>query len=513
MTQTINTNIASLNAQRNLNTSQASLSTSLQRLSSGLRINSAKDDAAGLAISERFTSQIRGDTQAARNANDGISLAQTAEGGLSTAGDLLQRIRELAVQSANGTNSDSDRKSIQNEVSSLAKELDRVANTTQFNGQNVLDGSLTSSQFQVGANANQTINIGVQSAKATDIGNNTLTSAFGGTAISEAVGGTANNVTANETLTFTSGTGTKTDIAVTTGDSAKKIAANVNAQSGTSGVTALATTSATLQGLVTGTDGSVQFQLRGDNSIEADANSTAVTISAKIKGGDLSSLAQAINAQSNTTGISASIKSNPTTGTKELALVNSSGADIQITNTNGASDDLLTAATMRGYDKPANGSVAAVLATTSAAIGGSGSSMTVGGHLDFSSDSGFSLSSTGTTAIVTAATGSDLQSVAKIDVSTVAGSNAALKTIDSALNAINSNRASLGAIQNRFASTISNLQTTTENLSASRSRIQDTDFAAETANLTRGQILQQAGTAMLAQANSLPNGVLSLLRG
>ena len=162
MAQTINTNIASLNSQRNLNSSQAALGTSLQRLSSGLRINSAKDDAAGLAISERFTSQVRGNNQAARNANDGISLAQTAEGGLSTAGDLLQRIRELAVQSANGSNSASDRKSIQNEVSALSKELDRVATSTQFNGQNVLDGSLTNTQFQVGANSNQTINVGVQ---------------------------------------------------------------------------------------------------------------------------------------------------------------------------------------------------------------------------------------------------------------------------------------------------------------------------------------------------------------
>src|ERR1700741_1379800 len=179
MPQIINTNVASLNAQRNLNTSQASLQTSLQRLSSGLRINSAKDDAAGLAISERFTSQIRGNTTAARNANDRISLAHTAEGGLSTAGALLQRIRELAVQSANGTNSDSDRKSIQNEVSALSNELNRVANTTQFNGQTVLDGSLTASQFQVGANSNQTINVGIQSAKATDIGNNTLNSTYG----------------------------------------------------------------------------------------------------------------------------------------------------------------------------------------------------------------------------------------------------------------------------------------------------------------------------------------------
>jgi flagellin len=224
-------------------------------------------------------------------------------------------------------------------------------------------------------------------------------------------------------------------------------------------------------------------------------------------------VAQAVNAQSGTTGISASIELNSTTNAKEIKLTNASGADIQIVNTNAdAATDRLAAATLAGADKPANGSVASA-AGVGVAIGASGGTgVIVGGHLDFSSDSGFTISS-GTTDIINTSVGSDLQSVAKIDVSTVTGSNAALKTIDSALNQINSNRASLGAIQNRFASTIANLNTTTENLSASRSRIQDTDFAAETASLTRGQILQQAGTAILAQANSLPNGVLSLLRG
>lgn len=537
MAQVINTNVASLNSQRNLTSSQANLSTSLQRLSSGLRINSAKDDAAGLAISERFTSQIRGNTTAARNANDGISLAQTAEGGLSTAGDLLQRIRELAVQSANGTNSDSDRKSIQNEVSALSQELDRVANTTQFNGQNVLDGSLTSAQFQVGANSGQTINVGVGSAKATDLGNNTATSAYGTTAISESIVGNKNNVDA-QTLTLNSGTGVSTNIAVKANDSAKAIAAAVNGQSGSSGVKATATTTATLSGSdptagATATamkDGSYQFTLRGSNSVANDKESAAVTISAQVKGGDVSSLAQAINAQSGTTGISASVKMNTAGTAKEIVLSNSAGDDIQIQNTNTATDDGLATAFMRGADKPASGTTAATIATGQTfGIGGTadtvdntgtapvvnagvGSSITVGGHLDFSADSGFSVSST-TATIVTATQASALQSVAKLDVSTVEGSNAALKTIDSALNQINSNRAALGAIQNRFASTISNLNTATENLSASRSRIQDTDFAAETASLTRGQILQQAGTAMLAQANSLPNGVLSLLRG
>ncbi|MGO4469367.1 flagellin, partial [Pseudoduganella sp. RAF53_2] len=404
-------------------------------------------------------------------------------------------------------------------------ELDRVANTTQFNGQNVLDGSLTSAQFQVGANSGQTINIGVQSARATDIGNNTMKSGFDSTAakfVSDAYATESNGVITDETLTFTSGNGVSTTVDVkgtniitdgantahTLGDSAKKIAANVNAKSGTSGVTATATTEANLSDLA---DGSYQFELRGDNSLEADPNSKAVTISAKVKSGDLSALAQAINAQSGTTGISASIKSGASG--KEIQLTNSSGSDIQIKNTNADATDKLATANIRGADQPASGNSPA-MAAAKIAVGAVNTFATIGGKLDFSSDSGFTLSSSvGAGKIVGAATGSDLQSVAKIDVSTVDGANAALKTIDSALNSINSNRASLGAIQNRFASTISNLQTTSENLSASRSRIQDTDFASETANMTRGQILQQAGTAMLAQANSLPNGVLSLLRG
>ena len=524
MAQVINSNIQSLNSQRNLSSSQANLSTSLQRLSSGLRINSAKDDAAGLAISERFTSQIRGNQQAARNANDGISLAQTAEGGLSTAGDLLQRVRELAVQSANGSNSTSDRASIQNEVSALSKELDRVATSTQFNGQNVLDGSLTSTQFQVGANSNQTIDIGVQSAQAKDIGNNTIKPKDTVTSQSQAKTSTAANldadlanfIAADETLTITSGAGTSQKVFLKApvagppavpGDTAKSSAAKINAASGTTGVSAEAKTVATLADIK---DGAVNFQLRGANSIANDPNSKAVTISAKVVGGDLSALAQAVNAQSATTNVTATIKLDAT-GKKELQLNDNTGNDIQIATQ--AGDVALQGAQMRGHDVDGAASTAAI---TLANVGPPVASAVVGGRVEFTSDSGFSITSSiaaGSPITGGVTVGSDLQSVDKIDVSTIDGANAALKTIDSALNSINKNRADLGAIQNRFASTIANLNTTTENLSSSRSRIQDTDFAAETANLTRGQILQQAGTAMLAQANSLPNGVLSLLRG
>ena len=507
MAEVINTNVASLNAQRNLSTSQASLATSLQRLSSGLRINSAKDDAAGLAISERFTSQINGDTQAARNANDGISLAQTAEGGLATSSDLLQRIRTLAVQSANGSNSDSDRKSIQNEVSSLTSELNRVANTTQFNGQNVLDGSLTSTQFQVGANANQTISIGIASAKSTDMGNNTLESDDTLATGSSQVGATAgaNNVVA-QTLTISSGAGVSTSVDVAANASAATVAASVNSYSTTSGVTATATSNATISGI---SAGSVQFALKGQNG-------TAVTISAAVPtGGSLSALAQAVNAQTSTTNITASV-SLAADGTSELKLSDNQGDDISVANMGTSTTTGLGGATIRGADS-ATGVASTNTQTLTAATtaGTAATASVVGGHVSFSSDSGFSITSSDTTGTLVDASGSqgsNLQTVASIDVSTTAGANAALLTIDSALNQVNSNRASLGAIQNRFTSTVSNLQTTTENLSASQSRIQDTDFAAETANLTRGQILQQAGTAILAQANSLPNGVLALLR-
>ncbi|MCG2582890.1 flagellin [Massilia sp. TS11] len=495
MAANINTNIASLNSQRNLNVSQNSLATSLQRLSSGLRINSAKDDAAGLAISERFTSQIRGLNQAVRNANDGISLAQTAEGGLATAGDLLQRVRELAVQSANGSNSASDRQSLQGETLQLTQELNRVANTTQFNGQNVLDGTLNNAQFQVGANSNQTISVGIASAKASDIGNNTVNSQITASGISTAVAATAltdNNGNTSTGLTI-AGNGATSTVSYTAGSSAKAIATAVNGVTATTGVTATATTKLTLNNATSNT-GTFTFKLVGANSA-----SSPVTISATVSTAtDLSAVAQAINGQSGTTGVTATSDK-----AGNLVLSSASGDDIKLLDTGAGANNSLVGFTAQGYDTT-------TAAVTIAANGG----VAVGGKLSFSSSSGFTVSdSAANTSIVAASTGSSLQAVSAIDISTVDGANAAIATVDAALTSISNNRAALGAIQNRFASTISNLQSTSENLSAARSRIQDTDFASETANLTRGQILQQAGTAILAQANSLPNNVLTLLRG
>ena len=497
MPQVINTNVPSLTSQRALNSSQSALQVSLQRLSTGLRINSAKDDAAGLAISERMTSQIRGLNQAARNANDGISLSQTAEGGLSTMGDLLQRMRELSVQAANGTNSTSDRAQLQAEVLQLTQEVNRVATTTQFNGQNVIDGTLTGAQFQVGANANQTISVSIASAKATDIGNYTVTSQSGAgiatataaTATLDFSSATSPNGFAAQTLTISGNGTTATTGVLAAGTSAKAIATSVNGFTATTGVTARATSTATIAGV---TAGAVSFQLVGQNA-------APVTISATISSTtDLAAIAQAVNAQSGTTNITATSDKSG-----NLVLTDNTGNDIKIGNLSGAGAGL-TGATIKG----GNATTVAFAAT-----GGAGDTAIVGGKVDFDSANGFTVATdTGTTFLTGSSVGSNLSPISALDISTTTGANNALATVDAALTQINNSRAALGAVQNRFSSTITNLQSTSENLSAARSRIQDADFAAETANLTRNQILQQAGTAMLSQANQLPQNVLSLLR-
>ena len=508
MTAVINTNVSSLNAQRNLTMSQSSLATSLQRLSSGLRINSAKDDAAGLAISDRMTSQINGLNRAAQNANDGISLAQTAEGALGQTTDLLQRMRTLAVQSANGTNSSSDRASLQEEVSQLQQELNRVANTSQFNGQNILDGSLNNAQFQVGANANQTINISIGSAQASAIGNNAVSSTAvgngsGASSFAGTVAGTIGiNQNAIQTFTVQGKGTTSTYVSAAAGGTAFAIAKGINAASGSTGVTAIATTTATLASFTAGTQ---SFTIQGAPTAAGGANPVTVTATLATAT-DVSGLAAAINAQSGVTGINAVAD----TSTGKIALTQSQGYDIGVTNNLLANNST----TLQGSTGTAK---ALVRGTADAAA--IGDSMTVGGTLAFNSSSSFTVGTSAAGTVFTAASNSSaLSSVASINITSVVngiptGANSALQVIDSALANISSSRASLGALQNRFTSVVSSLSTTSENLSAARSRILDADFASETANLTRGQILQQAGTAMLAQANALPNGVLALLRG
>ncbi len=699
----INTNVMSLNAQRNLGQSQSALSKSMQRLSSGLRINSAKDDAAGLAISDRMTSQIRGLNQAARNSNDGISLAQTAEGALQETTNILQRMRELAVQSANDTNSSSDRSSLQAEVNQLQQEMTRIADTTSFNGKKLLDGSLTTAQFQVGANANQTISFGINSAKASDLGNNALEStnaaalnnviAAASTAATSNVGGNnvvaqtltingdtvntvsvgadataqtiANDINAetattgvtatasttatisgfnvagditfnltgaateaivatitdvndltaiftainaetgttaitatlsddkksislanttganiaidtytntgavNATMAVTGGKGDAVTLtegdtdsttvagklsfgntpvnvtsSVTTGaityssaygieaasvlsadtsggnnvaaqtltivgpdgsstasvgvnSSANAISGLVNAQSADTGVTAEARTTATLSGLVK--DGTISFDLQGTNS-------EAISISATVTTTNLSSLAQAINDQAGNTGISASLAGD----NSSITLTQAAGYDIQIGNyrhdTNVAANTL-TVAGNEGAGVKLAGDTASVTDST-----------VVGGEVVFSSSGTFNISSNvaGVGSLFTATAGganvSTLSSIDNVDITTVQGSADAIKAIDGALTQVDNMRGELGAVQNRFESTIANLSNVSENLSAARSRILDADIAQETSAMTKNNILQQAGVAILAQANQAPQLALSLLQ-
>ena len=494
----INTNLSSLNSQRNLNASQNSLTTSLQRLSSGLRINSAKDDAAGLAISERMSAQIRGNDQAARNANDGISLAQTAEGDLGQIGSNLQRIRELAVQSANGSNSASDRASLNNEATSLIAEIDRVASSSSFNGLKLLDGSFTSQSFQVGANgtANDRIAIdAISSAKAASLGVGSGSSY----ATTQAGAGsvTTNALAAGDLVIngYNVGASTSDGVSFANGSaSGLAKAAAINAVTAQTGVTATVAATAVAGTTVTGASTAIAAGDIKINGVDIGALSAAGSVAERG-----AQVAAAVNAKSSQTGVTATFN----TSTGAVALSAADGRNVTV-------------------DKAAGTS-------TSAVTGLSGTATTAAGVV--TSSSTISLSSTGAAGITvgkgandgaaaanlaagyTAATSTAGAGVSSLDLTTAAGAQAALTTLDSALANVNNSRASLGAYQNRFSSVVTSLQTTSENLSASRSRIQDTDFAKETASLTRGQILQQAGTAMLAQANSLPNGVLSLLRG
>jgi len=724
----INTNIASLNAQRNLTTSQSALATSLQRLSSGLRINSAKDDAAGLAISDRMTSQIRGLNQAARNANDGVSLAQTAEGGLAEVTNNLQRIRELAVQSANSTNTASDRASLNAEVTQLLAEIQRVSTTSQFNGQNILDGTFTAAQFQVGANANQTITASTGNSQTSAIGSYQITS--GGAAVSgaalvagaltlndidvgsstsgsaEAIAATINSAAIRTGVTASAATEVKSSTvaanallanqALQSGDlvingvsigavagssnvatQGGNVATAINAVSNSTGVTAVAnsgtgaltltsatgktiaiTTSATVTadgatrvenatglemadatkvkavntltfgGTIDGvrqvgthvstslaavdqtltiagktftyvaaiTDQSSQIKVSAagtsaDQAAEVklalDAAVTAgtlknvtvsavagatITLTAKanvistaITDGILSASASAAGAGAfaqTVTGVGVAVGDTVKVGglTYEFTLPTATAAatsgNIQVKlgtgGTAATDDDILTATNfadaLAAQYAAGNGTTqftsraAGAVTMTNSLYGGTGvvaaptepitsgtdgtveiAAVTAGasgvyaanttrGTLTLNSANTFSIGGTAPSDAGLSSASVGLTAISGVDITTVTGANNAISLIDGALSQVSTIRGSMGALQNRFLSVVSSLTTSSENLSSARSRIMDADFAAETAQLTRNQILQQAGTAMLAQANQLPNTVLTLLR-
>ncbi|MBB4819079.1 flagellin [Pseudomonas alcaligenes] len=487
MALTVNTNIASLNTQRNLNASSNSLNTSLQRLSTGSRINSAKDDAAGLQISNRLTNQISGLNQATRNANDGISLAQTAEGALQQSTNILQRIRDLSIQAASGSNSDADRAALQKEVTAQQAELSRIAETTTFGGRKLLDGTFGTTSFQVGSDAYQTIDVTLKDASSAklgsyQVGGGASTSAAGASASGTTVAG---SVVAGSGGAFASGTvtvvgnGQTKDVSIAATDSAKSIAQKFDGS--IAGMSASART--VIQADVNFTSGAASFNLTvGSNTVQM----VGVTSN--------EDLANQINSNAGKLGLTANFDQQ----NDKITITSATGETIEFGAATGSSAGTIDVAA-QGND----GTYGA--ATDVAATGGKAF-----GYVQL--DSPVSFAVTGDTTEVFSTSSSTLNTVANVDISTADGAQRALAVVDSALAAIDSQRADLGAVQNRFDNTVSNLQNISENAASARSRIKDTDFAAETATLSKNQVLQQAGTAILAQANQLPQSVLSLLQ-
>jgi flagellin len=493
MALTLNTNIDSLNAQRNLTTSKSSLSQALQRLSSGLRINSAADDAAGLAISQQFTTQINGTNQAVNNANDAVSEAQTAGGALSTLTDNLQSIRTLAVESANGSNSASDRAALDAEVQQQIAEITRIASQTSFNGKNVLDGSSGTTAYQVGANVGNTISINLsQGVRADQIGQVASSANLTGGSANVAV--TSNALTGSN-LTIQVGTGTAVTIGASVAGSAGAAAGQSNFSAyakaaainaaGVAGLTASASTTATgaaaFSNITGGTSGTTTYALT-INGVAIYAANTAIASGQTLTG---SAVATQINLYSSQTGVTAGL---------------SAGGALQLTAADGRDINQTETVTL-GNGTGAGAGIAAAQTRGTVSLSAS-NSIVVGG--------------TGSADIGYAAAGQTIslgnQTLANQNVLTVTGANNTIQAVDSALATVSSFQSELGAIQNRFTSTVSNLQSTSQNLTASRSTIQDADFAAETAKLTQSNVLQQAGISVLAQANQEPQLILKLLQ-
>jgi flagellin len=491
MALSVNTNVSSLNAQRNLTKSGEGLATSMERLSSGMRINSAKDDAAGLQISNRLTSQINGLAVAQRNANDGISMAQTAEGAMDESTSILQRMRELALQSANGSNSTEDREALQKEVSALQVELTRIAETTSFGGQQLLNGDYGSKAFQVGANANETINVSLSSVAADKIGTNQVNLQGDTVGLGEAIAGTSSGVGSG---TYTISGREDATVSIAAKATAEEISDSINSYSNATGVTAQARAEAEVS-ITTGAD--------DGESISFDLNNEKVSfVGTGTIAGDKQAMAEAINSKTDEHGVTATLENG------ELSISNNTGANLGLTNFAESNATTLTVMSLTGvsYDGNTN--------DTPIAFSAASTDLLVSGTVQLNSAEVFSAQgSVNTLATAITAEVSTLVNVEDINVTSQKGSQDALSVIDNAIANIDSQRASLGAVQNRFEHTINNLANISENVSSSRSRIQDTDFATETAEMTKNQILQQAGTSILSQANQVPQAAISLLGG
>jgi flagellin len=502
MAQVINTNVLSLNAQRNLMTSQSSLATALQRLSSGLRINSAKDDAAGLAITDRFTTQIRGLNQAARNASDGISLAQVSESALAELTNNLQRIRELAVQAANSTNSASDRAALDLEVQQRLEEIDRIATQTSFNGQRVLDGTFGGATFQVGANVGETIslNLGANaSMRRTAIG-------AIATATTQDLRGMITEATPGAAATAGSASFDATDLLA---DFSSETASFVVSLSGND-------TTVTLSADYSGAGGIDDLvadigTALGANFQVANTGNT-ITITSAATGAGTQVTIGGFDADADNNGTDAAVTAFPTVtsmdGTDAVPAQAAQSLTItELTITIGDADPISVAAGT--YT-----SVQAFVDAVNTALAGNASASydSETGVLSIVSGQTVTIGGADAANVFSATTFNAAGSIDTVNVLNLAGANDAIMRVDAALTSVSALRSTFGAIQNRFESTIANLHAVSENLEASRSRILDADFAAETAALTKAQILQQAGIAILAQANAQPQSVLALLQ-
>lgn len=471
MALTVNTNIASITTQGNLNKAGSSLATSMQRLSSGLRINSAKDDAAGLGIATRMTSQINGLGQAVKNANDGISIAQTAEGAMQASTDILQKMRTLALSSATGSLSPDDRKSNNDEYQALTSELTRISQTTTFGGQKLLDGSYGTKAIQVGANANETINVSLDNVAANNIGSQQIKSM--GITPGAGVGGGAIAVTGN---------GQTTSVNVAAAASAQKIAAQLNGAVG--GLSATASTEA-------------RFDVGGGAAIPPASFTMTVGTQATTFVGvtDTASLADQLKSNSAKLGIS--VNYDESKGT--LSVKSDTGENLAFSSATAATT--ITVATKDGSGNYGTATPVdnAVIAT---------------GAVNMNSSKGYSLEGVGVTGVFGAATSaaSAKTSVSQTDVTDATKAQNAVSVIDQAIATISSSRSGLGAVQNRLTSTVDNLTNIQKNTTSARSTVQDVDFASEAAELTKQQTLQSASTAILSQANQLPSAVLKLLQ-
>ena len=567
MAMVINTNVSSLTAQRALAESNAELQTAMERLSTGSKINSAADDAAGLAMTQRMTAQVKGLAMAVKNANDGQALTQSIEGALGEVSDMLQRMRELALQAANGTNSSADRTFLQSEVNLLIQEISRVATNTRYNGELILDGTFLNKSLQVGIEEGENIIFSVESVAAESVGAHTLVGNGVGAAPA-AADPAANSTTIEDDIEIFGFLGTKSTEA-STGDSAKQTAVKVNNLTGETGVKAYAKTFASL----------------------ASSSATAKTYSVKVNGystgnfvissGDVESAVDAINQISGSTGVTASSSGN------KVILFDSDGDDITVENTQTLSghSDLVVAklgedglvtnvvgqeislAVAGGSDATrVTGTIKMVSANPFsidqkfAKSGGNTDDTTLGSDAasgattiafasvaDFAVGDAFRLDgeSTSTTHYITGISGSNvtftpaltgavssgeeiykdsgyytdaastssLKNLTQININTALNAGDSISIIDAALDKVAQMRSDLGAIENRLAYTVSNLMNIAEKTADARSRLDDADYALESARLAKAQVVQQAGTSMLAQANQMTQLVLDLLRG